>query len=485
MRNPKIKSGFVKILGLIVILVLIGGGIFALTSDSFEKEAPKIVIKDKAVWNLKDSFPIEISDNLGIKSYSVALIENGNRIPLEAQQINAQDTMCVAKNANLSPLAQNLITNTPIKSFCIGIQKPAGIKNNTKFITLEVSVTDTSKWNLFKGNTTTQQFNIAIDTKKPQLAVVANSYKITQGGSALVIFRASDKNLENLVITNGNLEFKAQPFYREGFYIALIAWSKLHENFTPKIIAQDSAGNVSIVPIGYFQQKKQYKDSTIPLTDSFVDGKISTLVEEIGEKSLGEFENKVDIFRYINEGVREQSFDRIFKVASSFDIESVVENFAIKPFTPLRNGAVMASFGDHRRFTYQGEIVSESNHMGLDLASIKQAPVILSNPGIVTLNEFVGIDGNSVVVYHGLGLSTLYAHLTASDVSVGDVLESNVKIANTGNTGLALGDHLHFSVLVQGYEVWNAEWMDSNWIKLNITDVINEAKTIINQIQGS
>lgn len=63
--------------------------------------------------------------------------------------------------------------------------------------------------------------------------------------------------------------------------------------------------------------------------------------------------------------MREQSFDRIFKVASSFDIESVVENFAIKPFTPLRNGAVMASFGDHRRFTYQGEIVSESNHMGL------------------------------------------------------------------------------------------------------------------------
>lgn len=199
--------------------------------------------------------------------------------------------MC-SKNANISQLAQNLITNTPIKSFCIGIQKPAGIKNNTKFITLEVSVTDTSKWNLFKGNTTTQQFNIAIDTKKPQLAVVANSYKITQGGSALVIFRASDENLENLVITNGNLEFKAQPFYREGFYIALIAWSKLHENFTPKIIAQDSAGNVSIVPIGYFQQKKQYKDSTIPLTDSFVDGKISTLVEEIGEKSLGNLKIK-------------------------------------------------------------------------------------------------------------------------------------------------------------------------------------------------
>ncbi|MBX7491360.1 M23 family metallopeptidase [Helicobacter turcicus] len=482
MCNPNMKSGFVKILGLVFIFVLIGGGILVLSLDSFEKEAPKITIRDKAVWNLKDSFPIEISDNVAIKSYSVALIENGQRIPLDVQQINAQDTMCVAKNANLSPLTQNIITPTPTKSFCIGIQKPTGVKDNAKFITLEVSVTDTSKWNLFKGNTTTQQFNIAIDSKKPQLAVVSNSYKITQGGSALVIFRAIDENLENLTITNGNLEFKAQPFYKEGFYIALIAWSKMHDNFTPKIIAEDSAGNVSIAPIGYFQQKKRYKDSTIPLTDSFIDGKISTLVEEIGEKSLDEFESKVEIFRYINEGVRQQSFDRVFKAASEFDTESLVENFHIKPFAPLRGGAVMASFGDYRRFTYQSEIVSESHHMGLDLASIKQAPVILNNPGIVTLNEFVGIDGNSIVVYHGLGLSTLYAHLTTSDVNVGDVLESDMKIANTGNTGLALGDHLHFSVLVQGYEVWNAEWMDAKWIKLNITDVINEAKAIINQI---
>ncbi|TLD83578.1 M23 family metallopeptidase [Helicobacter sp. MIT 11-5569] len=471
-----------KILSLILIVLLIGGGIFTLTSDSFEKEAPQITIKDKATWNLKDSFPIEISDNVAIKSYSVALIDNGQKIPLDAQQINTQDAQCVAKNANLSPLAQNIITPTPIKSFCIGIQKPEEVKSNAKSIMLEVSVTDTSKWNFFKGNTTTQQFHIAIDSKKPQVSVIANSYKVTQGGSALVIFSAIDENLEDITITNGNLEFKAQPFYKDGFYISLIAWSKFHDNFTPKIIAKDSAGNVSIAPIGYFQQKKQYKDSTIPLTDSFIDGKISALVEEIGERSLDEFENKVEVFRYINEIVRQQSFDRIFKASSTFDVESQVEDFVIKPFSPLRNGAVMASFGDHRTFTYQGENVSESNHMGLDLASIKQAPVILNNPGVVTLNEFVGIDGNSVVVYHGLGLSTLYAHLTTSNVDVGDVLDSNSVIANTGNTGLALGDHLHFSVLVQGYEVWNAEWMDANWIKLNITGVIAEAKEIIDKI---
>ncbi|TLD85515.1 M23 family metallopeptidase [Helicobacter sp. MIT 05-5294] len=481
MQNPRAKGGFAKILGLVALVIIIIFGMFMLSSDSFEKESPTINLQSNS-WNLKGTFPIEISDNAGIKSYQVALIENGQRIPIDAQQLTEQDSMCAIKNANTAPLTQNITAQSPIKSFCIGIQKPQSLKNNVPSISLEVSVTDTSKWNFFKGNTTTEQFHIQIDTKKPQIAIVANSYKITQGGSALVIFKAEDENLKSVKITNGILDFTPQPFYKEGFYISLLAWSKLHEDFNAKIIAQDNAGNISIAPINYFKQKKQYRDSTIPLSDAFIDGKISSLVEEIGERNLEDFDSKLAIFRYINEEVREETFNRIFKASSFVDTESLIEDFSIAAFSPLKNGAVMASFGDHRTFTYQGKNVSESNHMGLDLASIKQAPVILNNPGVVTLNEFVGIDGNALVIYHGLGLSTLYAHLTSSEVNVGDSLARGTFIANTGNTGLALGDHLHFSVLVQGYEVWNAEWMDSSWIKTNITQVIAQAKDIINKL---
>ncbi|MBD5165906.1 M23 family metallopeptidase [Helicobacter sp.] len=481
MQNPHAKGGFIKILGLVVCIIVILFGMFMLSSDGFEKESPTIHLKSTS-WNLKGTFPIEISDNAGIKSYKVSLIDNGQKIPLEIQNLTEQNPMCMIKNANTAPLAQNITTQSPVKKFCIGIQKPENIKNNVQSLLLEISVTDTSKWNFFKGNTTTEKFPIQIDTKKPQIAVIANSYKITQGGSALVIFKAEDENLKSVRITNGDLDFTPQPFYKDGFYISLLAWSKLHENFNAKIIAEDSAGNLSVAPINYFKQKKQYRNSTIPLTDAFIDGKISSLVEEIGEKNLGDFEDKLSIFRYINEEVREDTFNRILKAASLIDTESLVENFSIGAFAPLKNGAVMANFGDHRTFIYQGENVSESNHMGLDLASVKQAPVILNNAGIVTLNEFVGIDGNALVIYHGLGLSTLYAHLTSTEVNVGDTLEKGVIIANTGNTGLALGDHLHFSVLVQGYEVWNAEWMDSAWIKTNITNVIAQSKEIIDKL---
>lgn len=461
------QKGFVKVLGLIVIVVFVGGGVFLLSSDAFEREAPSIAAKDGMVWNLKEPFSFVINDNAGVKSYRVAHIQNGQKIPLETR-INAQ---------NSTQSDEKFAT-----SLEFGVARLAHIDNGVKSIVLEVEATDTSWWNFFSGNTTTQQFHLTIDVQSPKLAVVANSYKITQGGSALVIFHALDEHLEDITLTNGNLEFKAQPFYRDGFYIALIAWSKIHDDFNARIVARDKAGNVSVAPIGYFQQKKRYKDSTIPLTDTFVDGKISMLVEEIGEKSLGEFANRVEIFRYINEDVRKQSSNRIFDAASALDTKRAVDTFEISPFVPLKNAAVMASFGDYRTFTYQGQYISDSNHLGLDLASIKQAPVILSNPGVVTLNEFVGIDGNTIVVNHGLGLSTLYAHLTTSNVNVGDVLDGGSVIAKTGDTGLALGDHLHFGVLVQGYEVWNAEWMDSNWIKLNITDVIAEAKAIINQI---
>ncbi len=477
MQNPHSKSGFIRILGLILIIVFIGGGIFMLSSQSFEKEPPQISLRENPAWNLNGFFPIQIQDNAGISQYSVALLQNQEKIPLQTTILNPQN--CLDWNAELSESQE--IQTTP-KILCIGIQKPKNIKNSTTQITLEISATDTSNWNLFNGNTTTQTLTLPIDTKKPQLTILSHSYKITQGGSALVIFHATDDNLKEIRLNNGTYDFYPQPFYKEGFYISLIAWNKTNPNFNAKIYVSDSAGNVSIAPINFYLQKKQYRNSTIPLSDSFIDGKISTLVQEIGERSLEDFPNKLAIFKYINEEVRQQNGNRIFEVASQFDRETLIQNFPIRAFSPLKNGAVMANFGDHRTFNYQGENVSESNHMGLDLASIKQAPVLLSNPGIVTLNEFVGINGNTIIIYHGLGLSTLYAHLTTQKVNVGDSLNAGEVIATTGNTGLALGDHLHFGILVQGHEVWTAEWLDSAWIKTNITDIINEAQSIINKL---
>ena len=93
-----------------------------------------------------------------------------------------------------------------------------------------------------------------------------------------------------------------------------------------------------------------------------------------------------------------------------------------------------------------------------------------ANNGRVIFVGDLGIYGNLIVIDHGLGLMTLYAHLSEFAVKVGDVVKKGDIIARTGSSGLAFGDHLHFGVLVGGVEVTPLEWLDPKWIKDNVTD---------------
>jgi len=93
------------------------------------------------------------------------------------------------------------------------------------------------------------------------------------------------------------------------------------------------------------------------------------------------------------------------------------------------------------------------------------ADVKVSNPGTVVYADENGIYGNMPMIY------TLYGHCSQVLVKVGDNVNAGQVIAKTGKTGLALGDHLHFGILIQGIEV--------NWIKKFITNVFNEADNII------
>jgi len=85
------------------------------------------------------------------------------------------------------------------------------------------------------------------------------------------------------------------------------------------------------------------------------------------------------------------------------------------------------------------------------------------------------------IIHHGLGLYTLYGHCSSLNVANGDSIRAKAQIANTGKSGYAMGDHLHFGVLIQGIEVRPAEWMDTQWMKLNISNVIKDAKEIIDR----
>jgi murein DD-endopeptidase MepM/ murein hydrolase activator NlpD len=124
-------------------------------------------------------------------------------------------------------------------------------------------------------------------------------------------------------------------------------------------------------------------------------------------------------------------------------------------------------------------MVRLSYHVGYDLASTKMASIRASNPGTVVYADENGIYGNMPMIDHGLGLYTLYGHCSQILVKEGDHVNAGEVIAKTGTTGLALGDHLHFGMLVQGIEVRPVEWFDGKWIKKFIDNVFREADKII------
>jgi murein DD-endopeptidase MepM/ murein hydrolase activator NlpD len=75
-----------------------------------------------------------------------------------------------------------------------------------------------------------------------------------------------------------------------------------------------------------------------------------------------------------------------------------------------------------------------------------------------------------VLIDHGLGLATLYGHLSRLDVAAGAQVTQGQQLGLSGSTGLAGGDHLHFAVLVGDTYVDPVEWWDGRWVETHIRD---------------
>ncbi len=423
----------------------------------FERVPPTIDLKSSIDWNLKKPIPVKISDESGIKFIRATLSDGKNSIVLSKKLFE------VSK-----------------KEYVLDIKFPrTGFVSNKKNFELTIEAVDASKWNFFSGNKEIKKSIIHVDTRRPELMIINNSYKIIRGGVATVVFKAKDDNLKDLYIeTNFGKIFKPTPFYKDDNYISLLAWPSYEKNFKATIVARDYAGNVAKSRVRFYLKGKRYKISKISLKDKFLDGKISDLAEEDDSTTINM--NKLERFKYVNEGMRGKNEDLISKMTSSVPTQ-IISFFKLKPFYPLRNGAAVASFGDHRYFSYGGSPVSESYHQGLDLASTAGADIIASNPGLVVFAKYNGIYGKNIILSHGLGLYTLYGHNSSFLVDEGEKVKAGDVISKTGMTGLALGDHLHFGVLVQGIEVRPEEWMDKNWMKDNVFDVIKSAKKIIDR----
>ncbi len=450
------KSNFGSMMATAIFLAIIGGVIYLYNSVMFERDKPNIVIENSGFWNLRAPLKIKIDDASGLTAYKVTLK-------------SGEESFVLADELFVEPAgSQTLELKTPKRAYAL--------KNNA--VTVSVEATDASKWNFMAGNSASKKVTLQVDKKRPYISTIASSYRIIKGGSAVVVFKAEDNNMEEFYVeTNFGKRFKAQPFYKEGYYVTLIAWPVTEDTFRATIIAKDSAGNVAKSSVPVIPYNKRYRTSHIKLSDHFLNGKVSELAYAYGVDDNADI---IERFKFVNEEMRHNNEEVIHEITSKVS-DKMINNLPIKKMYPLKNGQVVAQFGDHRIYSYKGEEVSEAYHLGLDLASNAMSPIKTQNPAVVAFAEENGIYGNMPVLYHGLGLYTIYGHCSTLMVKEGDTIRSKETIAKTGRSGYAMGDHLHFGVLVQGIEVRPQEWMDQDWIRKSITDPMREARKLINQ----
>ncbi|HEU5320141.1 MAG TPA: M23 family metallopeptidase, partial [Methylomirabilota bacterium] len=307
---------------------------------------------------------------------------------------------------------------------------------------------------------------VTVDLTPPKLEVLAATRYVSPGGAALVAFRAPDAaRAEVRVGTRTFPSFAYGPAER-GARVALVA---LPHDFAPgtplTVSAHDEAGNAATRGIPSELKPRKFPRDTIEVKDAFLQAKVAELLPQHPPG-----QPLVEGFLVINRDQRKQAEAEKLKVGGQTADRPLWEGAFVQP----RNTKVFSNFAETRTYVYAGREIDTQVHYGYDLASTRQSPVPAANAGTVAFAGPLTIYGNAVIVDHGLGLQTLYAHLSTVAVTPGDKVERGHELGRTGATGLAVGDHLHFEVLVSGVSVTPLEWWDGKWIRDRINAPLRE-----------
>ena len=321
--------------------------------------------------------------------------------------------------------------------------------------------------------------DVQVRLEPPRLAVTSTHHYVNHGGSEMVVYRVTPDDVQSGVRV-GDLAYPgfplsgtvsgAEPALRVAFF-GLLYDQPLHANVVA--FAQDDAGNQTRSGFVDNVFEKPFKRSRIELDDRFLNRIVPEILQQSPELKMSPpvEGDMLPAFLKINGELRRINNGQIAALASKTSPKQLWRG----PFVQLGNSKVEASFADHRTYVYKRKEVDRQDHLGFDLAVTSRIPVLAANDGVVLHASWLGIYGNCVIIDHGLGVQSLYGHLSSFDVKVGDAVSKGKPIGRSGMTGLAAGDHVHFTMLLNGRPVNPVEWWDSHWMQDRVERKLREA----------
>ena len=453
--------------GLVVILALAAGVAYVIAGRG---APPRLTITrpDRVVGQTGTLEVTAEAPRAKFTTLTITLEQNGRSVPLY--------TLNGPGPATAAAVGDNQLRIT--RPF--GKQSVPELQSGTARIV--VTATRPSLLNLRQLTNSTSK-DVQVRLEPPRIAVLSTHHYVNHGGSEMVVYRASPPDVASGVRV-GDIEYLGFPMAGAGVTGADAAtkaafFALLHDqplNTPIAAFARDEAGNEAKAMFVDNVFEKPFRKSRIELDDKFINRVVPEIIEHSPELKIAappeDSPDMLPAFLTINGELRKKNAEQVASFATKTSPNRLWEG----PFVQLGNSQVEASFADHRTYLYKGKEVDQQTHLGFDLAVTAHVPVVAANSGTVLNASWLGIYGNCVIIDHGMGVQSLYGHLMSFDVSAGDKVMRGQTIGRSDSTGLAGGDHLHFTLLVGGRMVNPVEWWDPHWIADRVERKLNEAR---------
>jgi len=354
----------------------------------------------------------------------------------------------------------------------VGSETVEGLEDGVATLQVEASAPGT--WVRRAPSTVVRQ-QYPVILRPPTLAVVSTQHYPAQGGAEVVVYTVGTTSIRDGV-RSGDAWFPGYPLpgASDNRRFALFAVPfDLDSSESVRLEAEDALGNLTQTAFVDKFFPRPFRTDRIEVSEKFM----ALVVPEIQANTPGlkPGSGLVEDYVAINRDLRGANAQTLRDLAQ----QSRQEFLWSRNFQSLPNAQVMSAFADRRTYVFAGEEIDHQDHLGFDLASVKRAPVPAANDGLVILAGYFGIYGNTVLIDHGYALMSLYGHLSSFGVEPGQVVERGEIVGHTGETGLAAGDHLHFTMLLQGEAVNPVEWWDAKWLRDRLKRKLGEAMPFV------
>jgi murein DD-endopeptidase MepM/ murein hydrolase activator NlpD len=452
---------------LLVIIALAAAGAYVVAGRG---APPQVTIEkpDRAVGQVGTVDVTAAAPNAKLATLTITLEQNGHAYPLY--------TLDGAQTATVTRVGPDQLR----VSGPLGKQSIPELQSGPARII--VTATRPSLLNL-RTLTGTASKDFLVRLEPPRITVLSTKHYVNLGGSEMVVYRATPPDVASGVRV-GELEYAGFPAAGIGVpgadpSLKVAFFALLHDQAldTPIVaFARDEAGNQAKATFVDNVFPKPFKKSRIEIDDKFINRVVPEILEHSPElKTPPPAENSPEMlaaFLRVNGELRRANAQQISALAAKTSPQRLWH----ETFVQLGNSQVEASFADHRTYLYKGKEVDQQTHLGFDLAVTAHVPVVAANSGTVLNASWLGIYGNCVILDHGMGVQSLYGHLMSFDVKVGDTVTRRQTVGRSDSTGLAAGDHLHFTLLVGGQMVNPVEWWDAHWIADRVERKLKEAR---------